>query len=167
MAGILAILLAFSHASLFMALLCIFLIFLVCTYSIHNLVKSTLIFYKLIKGPSSTFVETAEKAFLSVSVFMEKWVCTIKGFINFFVIFDLIGCCSIYVLFVAKLIVEHYTSMDEHLDIRHYIAILLSPIIISSLIRNVKHLNQFSMKANVLVAATVGITFYYVVQDFI
>lgn len=166
--GILSVPLAFAHAGLFMGILCTCLVGFLCTYCIHILIKSTHILYKRIKVPSLTYAEIAESAFLAGPPSMQKWARTAKGSVNFFLIIDLLGCCSVYIVFVAKNIkqvVDHYTTSENHLDVRFYMVIMLPPLIAMNLIRNLKYLAPFSMLANILVTATVGVTFYYVAQD--
>jgi amino acid permease len=55
--------------------------------------------------------------------------------------------------------------MDPDWDVRIYMAILLPFLIIFSLVRNLKYLAPFSMIANGLIAAGLGITFYYIFSD--
>ena len=60
-------------------------------------------------------------------------------------------------------VVDFYTHSD--IDLRLYMVMLLIPLILLNLIRNLKWLAPFSMIANMLMAAGVGITFYYVFSD--
>lgn len=85
---------------------------------------------------------------------------------NTFLVIDLIGCCCVYIVFISgniKSIVDFYT--ETNYDLRMYMAALLPPLILFSLVRNLKYLAPFSMVANCLMAVGIGITFYYIFQD--
>lgn len=83
---------------------------------------------------------------------------------------DLLGCCCVYIVFVAKnvsQVANYYTegSSWHNTDIRVYMAVLLPLLILMNLIRNLKYLAPFSMIANLLVGTGMGITFYYLFQN--
>ncbi|KAJ8672367.1 hypothetical protein QAD02_003626 [Eretmocerus hayati] len=89
-----------------------------------------------------------------------------RATVNTFLVLDLIGCCCVYVVFVGsnlKDVADLY--LDNSWDLRIFMAILLPFLIIFSLIRNLKYLAPFSMIANGLIAAGLGITFYYIFTD--
>ena len=60
-------------------------------------------------------------------------------------------------------VVDFYTHSD--IDLRLYMVMILLPLILLNLVRNLKWLAPFSMIANILMAAGVGITFYYVFSE--
>lgn len=166
--GILAMPLAFSHAGLFFGLFCTFTIGFICTYCVHLLVKCAHILSRRTKVPSLGFAEVAETAFLAGPPAFQQWAKFAKAMINFFLVVDLLGCCCVYIVFIAKnlqQVVNYYTSAENHLDIRIYMVALLPPLILMILIRKLKYLSPLSMIANVLVATSVGITFYYVFSE--
>lgn len=91
---------------------------------------------------------------------------------NSFLVVDLLGCCCVYIVFVAKSVkqvVDFHARDSEYLphdlDIRVYMAVLLPLLIAMNMIRNLKYLAPFSMIANILVGTGMGITFYYLFQD--
>ncbi|GAB0090005.1 proton-coupled amino acid transporter-like protein CG1139 [Sergentomyia squamirostris] len=164
--GILAMPLAFLHAGLWFGLVATFAIGIICTYCVHILVKCSHILCRRAQIPSLGFADIAETAFLAGPDALHKWSRFARFIINLFLVVDLIGCCCVYVVFVAtniKQIVDHYYSID--LDVRVYMAALLLPLILINLIRNLKYLTPFSMVANVLIAAGMGITMYYILRD--
>lgn len=85
---------------------------------------------------------------------------------NTFLVLDLIGCCCVYIVFVSenvKQVADFY--LEHQWDLRIYMALILPFLISLSLIRNLKYLAPFSMIANGLIAAGLGITFYYIFTD--
>lgn len=66
-------------------------------------------------------------------------------------------------LFFCLQVVDHYA--DSKIDLRLYMVMLALPLVLLNMIRSLKWLAPFSMIANLLMAAGVGITFYYVFSD--
>lgn len=164
--GILAMPLAFANAGLGFGLFCTFAIGVICTYCVHILVKSAHELCKRIRVPSLGFAEVAEAAFLAGPESFHKWSRCAKATINLFLVIDLLGCCCVYIGFVAKNIkqvADFYSATDY--DVRYYMAMLLIPLLLINLIRNLKYLAPFSMMANMLIAVGIGITFYYIFKD--
>lgn len=169
--GILAMPLAFAHAGLFLGLVCTFAIGFICTYCVHILVKCAHELSRRTKVPSLGFAEVAEAAFLAGPPSVQPWSKFAKAMINMFLVIDLLGCCCVYIVFVSKnlkQVVDVYTKEQPWIydtDLRVYMAVLLPLLILICLIRNLKYLSPLSMIANILVAVSIGITFYYIFSD--
>ncbi|RZC36303.1 proton-coupled amino acid transporter 1, partial [Asbolus verrucosus] len=166
--GILAMPLAFANAGLFFGLFCTFAIGVICTYCVHALVRSAHELCRRNRVPALGYAEVAEASFLAGPRGFRPWAKFAKAVINLFLVIDLLGCCCVYVLFVAenvKQVVDNYTDKDTHQNIEIYMASLLPLLILINLIRNLKYLSPLSMIANVLVATGMGITFYYLMVD--
>ncbi|XP_046389905.1 proton-coupled amino acid transporter-like protein pathetic isoform X2 [Ischnura elegans] len=164
--GILAMPLAFKNAGLAFGMVATFLIGFICTYCVHILVKCAHNLCHRTRTPALGYAEVAEQAFLNGPKKMQKFSGIAKGTINLFLVVDLLGCCCVYVVFVAeniKQVVDFNTSHDY--DVRLYMAMLLVPCIMLSYVRNLKHLAPFSMLANLLIATGMAITFYYIFSD--
>ncbi|CAG9761643.1 unnamed protein product [Ceutorhynchus assimilis] len=166
--GILAMPLAFANAGLFLGLFCTFAIGCICTYCVHILVKSAHELCRRTKVPSLGFAEVAEAAFLAGPQGFRPWAKFAKASINMFLVIDLLGCCCVYIVFVAKnvkQVVDFYAPEEYQFNLRMYMAALLPFLILINLIRNLKWLSPLSMMANILVACGIGITFYYIFTD--
>ncbi|XP_065157554.1 proton-coupled amino acid transporter-like protein CG1139 isoform X3 [Atheta coriaria] len=164
--GILAMPLAFANAGLGFGLVCTFLIGLICTYCVHILVKSAHVLCRRTRVPSLGFAEVAEAAFLQGPEYLHKWSRFAKAMINLFLVIDLLGCCCVYIGFIAKnvkQVLDFHSESD--VDVRFYMAALLPLLLLMGLIRNLKYLAPFSMIANILMASGMGITFYYIFID--
>ncbi|KAJ8973666.1 hypothetical protein NQ317_016645 [Molorchus minor] len=114
--GVLAMPLAFSHAGLFFGLICTFLIGIICTYCVHILVKSAHELSRRSRVPSLGFAEVAEAAFLSGPPSVQQWAKFAKAMINMFLVIDLLGCCCVYIVFVAK----KYSTVATGMGITFY-----------------------------------------------
>ncbi|XP_067003584.2 proton-coupled amino acid transporter-like protein pathetic [Anabrus simplex] len=164
--GILAMPLAFYNAGLLTGILSTIVIGFVCTYCVHILVKCAHILCRRTQVPSLGFADVAEAAFVSGPPAVQKWSGVASGCINLFLVVDLIGCCCVYIVFVAENIkqVVHYHT-DNDWPIQYYMAILAPLLVLLNLVRNLKYLAPFSMLANGLIATGLGITFYYIFRD--
>lgn len=164
--GILAMPMAFANAGLWFGLISTIVIGVICTYCVHILVKCSHILCRRTQVPSLAFADIAETAFLAGPESLHKWSRLAKFIINSFLIIDLIGCCCVYVVFVGtniKQLVDFY--FETNIDVRIVMLCFMLPLILLNLIRNLKYLAPFSMIANVLMAAGIGITMYYIFQD--
>ncbi|XP_072931260.1 proton-coupled amino acid transporter-like protein pathetic isoform X2 [Epargyreus clarus] len=170
--GILAMPMAFLNAGLYFGVVATFLIGGICTYCVHILVKTAHELCRRIQKPSLGFAETAEAAFLCGPPSVQKFSRLAKALVNWFLVVDLLGCCCVYIVFVAtnvKQVVDYHAERSDwapkDMDLRLYMLALLPFLILINLIRNLKYLAPFSMIANLLVGTGMGITFYYLFQD--
>lgn len=113
-----------------------------------------------------TYAEVAEVAFEMGPKCLRGYskaagkVVSIGMFITYF------GACAAYILIIAgnvEQIVKHYFQVT--FDIRIYVMIILVPITLISYVPNYKYLAPVSMLANILCAAGLCITVYYLVRD--
>ncbi|KAK9885719.1 hypothetical protein WA026_012487 [Henosepilachna vigintioctopunctata] len=158
--------LAFAHAGLAMGFVNTIIVGIICTHSIEILVKSAHMIYQRNRIPAIGFADLAEASFQMGPKLFHRYAQTAKFLINFFLVTDLIGCCAVYVVLVAKnlkQVVDIRTETDY--DTRIYMVVLLIPLILINLIKNLKYLSPCSMIANVLMVTGLGITFYFLCQD--
>lgn len=164
--GILAMPLAFKNAGLSFGMVATFIIGFICTYCVHILVKCAHELCHRTRVPALGFAEVAEAAFLAGPKKLQKFSGIAKGTINLFLVVDLLGCCCVYVVFVAENVKQVVDFNSAHnFDVRIYMALLLLPCILLSWVRNLKHLAPFSMLANLLIATGMAISFYYIFTD--
>ncbi|KAH8378789.1 hypothetical protein KR009_001364, partial [Drosophila setifemur] len=164
--GILAMPMAFSHAGLWFGLVATFLVGTLCTYCVHILVKCAHILCRRRKIPMMGFADVAEQAFLDGPPALNRWSRFIRFMVNTFLVIDLLGCCCIYLVFVAtnvEQVVKVY--LETELSVRTWIMIVTVPLIFMCLVRNLKFLTPFSMIANILMFVGIVITFIYMFSD--
>lgn len=158
--------LAFRNAGLWFGLIATFVVGIICTYCVHIIVKCAHILCRRAQIPSLGFADVAETAFLAGPPALHRYSRLARFLINFFLVVDLLGCCCVYVVFIAdtaKQIVDYY--MDTNIDARYIMLMFLVPLILINLIRQLKWLTPFSMLANVLMVTGLGFTMYYIVTD--
>lgn len=89
-----------------------------------------------------------------------------RGITNFFLEFNQIGICCVYILFVAvnmKGVIEVYT--ETNLPKEAYIAFFFIPCLLIMSLPDLKVLALFSTVANLIALATFCVVGYYVSQN--
>lgn len=157
--------LAFMNSGLWFGLLATFAVGTICTYCVHILVKCAHILCRRRKIPAMGFADIAEQAFLDGPPALNRYSRFIRFMVNVFLVLDLIGCCCIYLVFVARNVKQVVDYYAEEVDVRIYIAAITFPLIFMCLIRNLKFLTPFSMIANILIFVGIIITFTYIFAD--
>ncbi|XP_055378661.1 proton-coupled amino acid transporter-like protein CG1139 isoform X2 [Condylostylus longicornis] len=164
--GILAMPLAFSNSGLWFGLFATLFVGLTCTYCVHLLVKCAHILCRRRQIPALSFADVVENAFLDGPPSLQKWSRFMRFIVDTFLVLDLIGCCCIYLVFIAtnlQQVLDHY--LQSHVNIRLVILALLVPLMLVCLIRNLKYLAPFSFVANVIMFIAIVITMYYIFLD--
>lgn len=115
----------------------------ICVYQQHVLLNCSDLLkdeFNLDKRPD--YAETLEMSF-AVNVKWKKHSKTFKTVCNVFLVLTQLGFCSVYFLFVGtnvKKVLEHY---EIDCDIRVIMILSLIPIILTSLITNLRYLGMF------------------------
>eukprot|EP00088_Acartia_fossae_P007143 TRINITY_DN13325_c0_g1_i1.p1 TRINITY_DN13325_c0_g1~~TRINITY_DN13325_c0_g1_i1.p1 ORF type:complete len:518 (-),score=24.62 TRINITY_DN13325_c0_g1_i1:787-2340(-) len=162
--GVLTMPIAISNAGLFGGILGMVFVAIVTIHCMHTLVIAA---QKLVSKRKDVefldYADTAQAAFLDAG---GRWASCAVHFgrlINVFLCMSQIGSNAVYILFVAQNIlpvVETYLSPGW--NYRIYIGILLIPVTLTCLVRNLKYLSPLSVVANVLEFVGLGIIFYYI-----
>lgn len=86
--------------------------------------------------------------------------------VNIFLLIYQLGTCCVYVVFVStniKSIADLY--LDEPVDVRLVMLIILLPLILINWVRNLKYLAPFSTIANIITMISFGIILYYIFRE--
>lgn len=164
--GILAMPNAFYHSGYVLGITGTLFIGFICTYCIHQLVKSELELCKRRRIASLNYPDTASAAMEEGPRIFQKCAPYAGHVVNTFLILYQLGTCCVYVVFVAsniKEVVDEY--VNPPLDVRVYMILLLLPLILINWVRNLKYLAPFTTLANILTFIGFGITLYYIFTD--
>lgn len=111
------------------------------------------------------FAETVELCFVNGPPKLRGWSSSMKTAVNIFICVTQLGFCCIYFVFVttnASQLLKYYEmELNDHL----IMAIFFVPILVPSLITNLKYLAPVSMTANVCMVSGIVITMYYAFRE--
>lgn len=139
---------------------------LICTHCQHLLVnaaKNLRTRHQIKQSPD--FAETVELCFQKgpsklshMSVFARKTV-------NVFLCITQLGFCCVYFVFISDNIKQVLKYNGYEVDVHLLMVIILIPILLPSLVRNLKYLAPFSTVANILMIAGIVVVLYYSISD--
>ncbi|CAG9823068.1 unnamed protein product [Phaedon cochleariae] len=163
--GILSMPRAFASAGLLVGLFGTIGVGLLCTHTVHLLVKASQKMCIKSKTPSLGYAETAEAVFKNGPKQFQSWSTFAKNFAEIALVLTYNVGCSVYIVFISesiqKLVVPYYPPAADDV-FGHYIKLmLLCPLILCCQVRELKHLVPFSFVANATMAVAFGITLYY------
>ena len=120
--------------------------------------------FKLKTSPD--FAETVELCFENSSrPRFRMWSKSMKVLVNICLCVTQLGICCVYFLFISSNFKQIFDEYGLKLDIQIHMILILVPILLTSLILNLKYLVWCSALANVCMVSGIGITTYYSVQD--
>ncbi|KAF0750940.1 Uncharacterized protein FWK35_00027821, partial [Aphis craccivora] len=164
--GILAMPLAFQCSGLITGIFATLFVSFVCTYCSYLLVKCAHTLYRRTKVSAMSYADVAEVAFSNGPEWSRKFSSLTRPSILWLLFVTYFGTCSVYTVIIASNFHQLFTyHIGYELNVRLFIAMLLIPLILLSYVPNLKSLAPVSMVANLLMAAGLGITFYYTLSD--
>ncbi|KAG5684507.1 hypothetical protein PVAND_013736 [Polypedilum vanderplanki] len=165
--GCLAMADAVKNGGLILAPILTLFLGIVCVHVQHILLqcsKEMQIKYDLAESPD--YAETVELVFASSdNQKCTKYAKTMKAICNAFICITQLGFCCIYFLFIGTNLKQVLDFYGLRIPFGLLVAIILIPIWLSSLIRNLKYLAPCSGIANVCMITGLVISYYYSLQD--
>lgn len=153
---------AFKNGGIVLAPILTVILGIVCVHAQHILLICSGKMrdrYKLSRKPD--YAETVEMCFASGPEKMQKWSKTCKTACNVFIVVTQLGFCCIYFLFVSTNVQQVLGFYKIHFELQTLITFALVPILLISLITNLKYLAPCSTIANACMITGISITFYY------
>ncbi|XP_019866091.1 proton-coupled amino acid transporter 1 isoform X2 [Aethina tumida] len=95
----------------------------------------------------------------------QGWGKTMKNVVNTFLCVTQLGFCCVYFVFISENIKQVFDYYGYELDVHFHMAIILLPILLTALIRNLKYLAPFSTFANILMFIGIITCLYYSCRD--
>ncbi|CAG9765439.1 unnamed protein product [Ceutorhynchus assimilis] len=162
--GILAIPRAFKSAGLLVGLFGTVIIGILCTHTIHILVKASHKACSRAKIPSLGFADTAEEVFRQGPKPLRRFSRFAKNFVEIALVLTYYCGNAVYIVFITvsmtKLFSYYYpetASWDQYFKL-----MILIPLILCCQVRELKHLVPFSFLANAMMVVAFSITLYYI-----
>lgn len=112
------------------------------------------------------FAETIELCFRNGPPRLRPWSRFFKFLVNFFICLTQLGFCCIYIVFITDNFAQLWNTYIPGYKFNFMVkfAIVLLPIMIMSMITNLKYLAPLSTIANICMAAGVSLTLYFAFQ---
>ncbi|XP_047115945.1 proton-coupled amino acid transporter-like protein CG1139 [Schistocerca piceifrons] len=161
--GIMAVPNAFMHSGYVTGVIGTLFVGVLCTYCMHMLVKAQYELSRRRREPNLTYQETAVAALEDGPRCLRPVAPYAGHVVNGFMLVLQLGSCCVYVVFISTNIKDVVDVYYSGLDLRIYMLILLLPLILINMVRNLKLLAPFTTLASLLTVAGFGITFYYLV----
>ncbi|XP_046688257.1 proton-coupled amino acid transporter-like protein pathetic [Homalodisca vitripennis] len=157
---------AFKNAGLMLApVLAIFLGF-VCIYGNHILINCSKELGRRRKMRQyPTFPDTMEWSFQTGPKCFQRFSRTIRFIVSFFNIMAQLGSCSVYFVIISSTLHKILSRLGYLVDVHVLMAIILIPMVSTTMVRNLKFLVPFSVLANILTGAGVILTMYISMHD--
>lgn len=157
---------AFQNAGIVVAPIAVIILGVICVHCQH-LLLSVAKAMKIRTGMELTpgFAQTVELCFSTGHPRLKKIAPTMKTLVNLFLCVTQLGFCCVYFVFVSNNLKQIMDNYKVHLDLRIHMAIIFLPILLTCLVRNLKHLAPLSTFANVLMLTGFIITLYFITQD--
>ncbi|XP_040170575.1 proton-coupled amino acid transporter-like protein CG1139 isoform X1 [Anopheles arabiensis] len=163
--GILAMPDAFKHAGLYVGLFGTLFMGAVCTHCMHMLVNCSHELCRRLQVPSLSFADVCQRAFESGPIGLRRYSKLATNLINMFLVITQLGFCCVYFVFVAANLREVIAHYFFDLHTRIYLLLLLIPMVLLNLVKNLKYLTPISLIAALLTVTGLSCTFYYMLQD--
>ncbi|XP_045459894.1 proton-coupled amino acid transporter-like protein pathetic [Melitaea cinxia] len=165
--GILAMPAAFKNSGFVIGVIGTLFAGLICTHTVHMVVKTSQEICFLAKKPSMGYAETCEAAFTYGPKGARRWGGLVKTLIDYSMALTYSSVLCVYIVFIAssfKGVVDVYLP-NYDISIRMYCLMAWIPLILICQIRNLKYLVPFSAIANFLVIIVFAVTMYYMFVD--
>ncbi|KAF7283548.1 proton-coupled amino acid transporter-like protein acs [Rhynchophorus ferrugineus] len=163
--GILAVPRAFKSAGLLVGTIGSILIGILCTHTVHILVKASHKVCEKTKLPSLGYADTAKEVFLQGPRPIQKYAWFAKGFVEIALMSTYYLSNAVYIVFISvsltKLFAFYYPDIAWW---DHYMfkIIIMLPLLGLCQIREIKHMVPFSFIANIMLVVAFSITGYYI-----
>ncbi|KAL3285189.1 hypothetical protein HHI36_019307 [Cryptolaemus montrouzieri] len=157
---------AIKNAGIILGPIVVLFLGIICLYCQHLLLNVAKKMSTKTAVPSSPdFAETVGLVFAEGPPRIQRFSYFMKRLVNVFLCITQLGFCCVYLVFISenvKQVMDHY---GYHMDVHIHMAIVLIPVLLTALVRNLKYLAPFSTVANILMSIGLLITVYYSVQD--
>lgn len=151
--GILAMPDAFKNAGLYVGLFGTLMMGMICTHCMHMLVKCSHELCRRLQVPSLNFAEVCSRSFETGPIGLRRYSNLARNLVNMFLVITQLGFCCVYFVFVAANLREVVAHYFFDLDTRVYLLLMLVPMVLLNLVKNLKFLTPISLIAACLTVA--------------
>ncbi|XP_045509835.1 proton-coupled amino acid transporter-like protein CG1139 isoform X2 [Colias croceus] len=139
---------------------------IICVHAQHLLLNCSEAMYRETKRDRPPgFADTVALVFEYGPVRLRKMASTMRIMVNTFLCITQLGFCCVYIVFIANNVKQICDQYGVTIDLSVHMIIVVIPVLLSCMVRNLKYLTPFSTFANVLMAVGVGVVMYEAAQD--
>ncbi|XP_030378759.1 proton-coupled amino acid transporter 1 [Scaptodrosophila lebanonensis] len=113
----------------------------------------------------SDYAATVEQCFEYGPVKLRNWSRTMGRLVDIFICVTQLGFCCIYFVFISTNLRQILRAYDINIDVHLVMVMAFLPVLLSSLITNLKWLTPVSFIANICMILGLAITLYYALRD--
>ncbi|XP_031339712.1 proton-coupled amino acid transporter-like protein pathetic isoform X2 [Photinus pyralis] len=165
--GILAMPVAFKNAGLLGGSIGTLFVGFLCTYCVHMLVSASHEICRRAKIPSLGLAETCGAAFEYGPKSLRRFSTAVRISVDISMVITYFMITSVYVVFMSdslRQLVEHWLPETTY-STRLYMVMIMVPLMLSSQVRELKHLVPYSFLANIFMVTSFAISLYYLFLD--
>ncbi|KAF2893776.1 hypothetical protein ILUMI_12398, partial [Ignelater luminosus] len=111
------------------------------------------------------FATTVELCFQNGTEKVQKYATVMRRIVNIFLCLTQLGFCCVYIVFVASTTQQIFEWYGHNYNVQGIMAVVIIPIILSCLIRNLKYLAPVSALANVFLFIGAVMCMYYAIKN--
>lgn len=157
---------AFKNGGLILGFILTLYLGIVCVHNQHILLNcSRKVKNKIGADEDPDFAETVELSFEHGAPRLRSWAPASKVIVNTFICLTQLGFCCVYFVFASSSLKQVLDFYGFEFSAYIHMFMVLLPILLPSLILNLKYLAPCSTVANVCMAGGVGVVFYYAFQE--
>ncbi|XP_014092331.1 proton-coupled amino acid transporter 1 isoform X2 [Bactrocera oleae] len=111
------------------------------------------------------YADTVEQCFANGPVKLRTWSKMMKTIVNIFICVTQLGFCCIYIVFISTNMKQIFDAYEIDIDVHLVMVIIFVPILLTSLITNLKWLMPVSLVASICMVVGLAITIFYALKD--
>ncbi|XP_057672291.1 proton-coupled amino acid transporter 1-like isoform X2 [Diorhabda carinulata] len=157
---------AIKNAGIVLGPIVVLILGLICLHCQHlllNAAKTLQTRHKIKQSPD--FAETVELCFEKGPSKLSRMSVFARKTVNVFLCITQLGFCCVYFVFISDNMKQVLNYNGYEVDVHLLMVIILVPILLPSLVRNLKYLAPFSTVANILMIVGIVVVLYYSISD--
>ncbi|XP_067639712.1 proton-coupled amino acid transporter 1 isoform X2 [Eurosta solidaginis] len=157
---------AFKNGGLIVGPILLVVIGVISVHCQHVLVNCSEKMRVLTNGAiCADYADTVEQCFANGPVKLRNWSKMMKTIVNIFICVTQLGFCCIYMVFISTNMQQIFKAYQIGIDVHLVMLIISIPILLTSLITNLKYLMPVSLIASICMIFGLAITLFYALKD--
>ncbi|XP_036319994.1 proton-coupled amino acid transporter 1-like [Rhagoletis pomonella] len=157
---------AFKNGGLILGPILLVVIGVISVHCQHVLVNCSEKMRTLTNGlVCADYADTVEQCFANGPVKLRAWSKMMRTIVNIFICVTQLGFCCIYMVFISTNMKQIFDAYKIEIDVHLVMLIIFVPILLTSLITNLKWLMPVSLIASICMIFGLAITIFYALKD--